>query len=386
MWRSYKFRCYPTKAQEHLFSKITEDCRQLYNDALQDRRDGWKYQKRNVSRFDQYNGLPEILDDDSKLRARIYRTVFDDVLDRVDRAFRAFFKRCKHGEKPGFPRFKGLRRYSSFTYKASGYRTLNKQRIRLSKIGDVRYKPWLEELPSRKEVKTCTVKREADGWYVVLACDLPDPDPLPPTGHAVGVDVGLHTLAATNDGEFLGDLEMLKREERHLRERQRRLSNKKKGSHRRAKARQLVAKGHLHLKRKRKAQLDIISKKLVAENDILVFENLDVQQIANKAGKGQKGKNIRRAMCLASWSQLSWACAYKAASAGRRYLEVDPSGTSQECSECGQTVPKTLEVRIHECPCGCVLDRDVNAARNILSRGLQLLRSQEREDHLSNFA
>ena len=385
MWRQYKFRCYPTESQERLFLQILEDCRQLYNDALQDRRDAWRYHKKRIARFDQYYSLPEILDDDPSLRARIYRTTFDDVLDRVDRAFRAFFRRCKEGKKPGYPRFKGFGRYRSFTYKSSGFRLLSHKRIRLSKVGQVRYRPWLQDLPDKKLIKNCIVKKEADGWYVVLVCRH-ESESLPPAGSVVGVDVGIRNLVTLSNGGVLGDLSVLRNEDKRILLKQQELSRKKRGSKRRAKARKVLAKRHQHLRRMRKAKLDIISKKLVEENDLLVFENLDSQQLIDRATGSKKGKGLRRSMRHASWATLSWMCAYKAESAGRTYIEVDPRNTSQECSECGQIVPKTLSVRVHKCSCGCVLDRDVNAARNILKRGLQLLRSQGREDHISNSA
>jgi putative transposase len=234
--------------------------------------------------------------------------------------------------------------------------------------------------------KTLTVKKEADGWYVILSCEVEKPEPLPETGKVVGIDLGLHHLVATSDGEFLGDIESLKRDARKLKTAQRAVCRKAKGSNRRKVAVQFLARRSQDLQRRRKAQLDRITRKLINKYDVIIIEALKVVQLINLGGNDAQGRGLRRNWRQAAIGILIHMLVYKAAEAGRLVIKVDPRGTSQECSVCGAIVPKGLSTRVHRCTCcGHVQDRDVNAAVNVLARGLRLLRggskdSKKRED------
>ena len=342
----------------------------------------------SISFYDQSAQLKDIRKGREDV-ARLYFNTLKDVLRRLDLAFQAFFRRIKRGEKPGYPRFRGQGRYSSFTY-TSGQGFKIGRKLHLGKIGALGWKPYTH-LPGGCIVKTVTIKREADGWYAVLSCTEPDPEPLPKTGKKIGVDVGLQALVATSDGKIIEAARTFEKNMSKLRRDHKDLSRKEKGSNRRGKARQKVARSHQRVARSRKHFLDNVSRWLVLSYDLIAIENLDVKAMSRSGGPGKRGRSIRRSFRDAAWGQLIWMLTYKAEWAGRRLVRVDPRGTTQECSQCGVIVPKDLSVRTHSCPdCGLVLDRDVNAARNVLQRALRVLRGEEglpssvkREDRFS---
>ena len=373
--RSYKFRLYPTRSQERVFRQTLGICRELYNAGLQERRDAWRMRGASVSYYDQQGQLKYIRTDREDVAAP-YAKVLEDVLRRVDLAFQAFFRRVKRGEKPGYPRFRGARRYASFTYTSGqGFRVGRK--LRLGKIGAVLWRPYTT-LPEGCVVKTVAIRREPDGWYAVLSCTEPQPEPLPKTGRVVGVDLGLRALVATSDGKIIQAARTFEKKMRGLCLAHRRVSRRKKGSHRRRKAVQMLARSHQHVARSRKHFLDNVSRQLVEEHDMVAMEDLAVGALGRSGAPGNRGRSLRRSFKDAAWGGLIWMLTYKAEWAGRRLIRVDPRGTSQQCSQCGLVVPKDLSVRTHRCPdCGLVLDRDVNAARNVLQRALRVLRGEE---------
>ena len=295
--------------------------------------------------------------------------VLEDVLDRLDKAFQAFFRRVKMGEKPGYPRFRGKDRYDSFAFRQNSFKFDGGKRLFLSKIGHVKLKAWCQ-LPG--ETKKVTIQKKADGWYATFVCNNVIIEPIPQTSHSIGLDLGLSTLVMTSDGEALGTLEHIKKAEKELREIQRDLSRKQPGSNRWKKCESQLAKKHLQFQRVRKYQLDCLSKKLVKENDTIAVEDLNTKAII---ALPNSNKGLRRNIHLASWATFTKMLSYKAEDAGKRLVKVNPKNTTQECSGCGEIVPKKLWDRVHNCPhCGLVLDRDHNAAINVLNRGLRLLR------------
>lgn len=362
MIRSFKFRLYPTRAQEARLVEILDRCRELYNAAIEQRSDAWRRCGKSLSAYDQNREL-KTLDGYGGLKR-----VAEQVVARVHRAFAAFFRRVKSGGAPGYPRFKNAARYRSFETDV-GIRAdaaaLSVCRMR------IRWKAWAL-VPPRDAIRCLRVIREADGWFAVLVCDM-EPEPLQPTGAAVGIDVGLLTLVATSDGEKIAPAKHLVRAAKKLARAQRRVSRRRKGSRRRRKAVASLAKHHQRVARSRAHFLHGISKKLVAENDVIAAE--DIVPMVSAGGRGAKGHGFRRAIQDASWGILFSQIAYKAESAGRTFVRVDPRGTSQECSACGHKQQKTLQERTHRCAaCGLVLDRDVNAAHVILNRALRALR------------
>jgi putative transposase len=302
-----------------------------------------------------------------------------DVLARLDKAFQAFFRRLKAGEKPGYPRFRAHSRYKSLTYKEFGNGArLDNGFLVLSKIGRVAVR-W--SLPLAGTPKTVTVSREADGYYVCFSCADVLVQPLPPTCQETGIDVGLASFATLSTGEHIFNPRWYASAERRLKTAQRCVSRRKKGGHRRHKAVTLLAKAHLKVQRQRRDFHHKEAVKLVQQHDTIYLEDL---QVANMVRNHRLAKSISDA----SWAQFRAILEAKAGYAGRRVVAVPPAYTSQDCSGCGWRVLKSLSVRTHICPnpdCGLVLDRDANAAKNIeragqaLRGGVAVAASENRE-------
>ncbi len=361
--KTYTFKLKPTPDQERAMEFVLRRCRELYNAALQERRDAWQKCGVGITVAGQSAQLPDIKEVRPEYRD-IHSQVLQDVLTRLDRAFQAFFRRVKNGEKPGYPRFQGANRYNSFTYKQFGNgATLDNGFLVLSKIGRiaVRWSRPLEGTP-----KTVTVSKEADGWYVCFSCVEVPVQPLPPTGQETGIDLGLESFATLSNGTMIHNPRCYRRAERRLKTAQRRVSRRKKGSNRRRKAVQLLAKAHQKVKRQRVDFHHKVALQLVRQNDTIYHEDL---QTANML----KNHHLTKSIADAGWRRFLSILAAKAAYAGRRVVAVPPAYTSQTCSGCGVIVHKGLSVRWHSCPdCGTSLHRDHNAAKNIERLGQSL--------------
>ncbi|WP_297157252.1 transposase [Thermogemmatispora sp.] len=378
--QTYTFRLYPTRKQEQTFAWTLDRCRELYNAALQERKDAYRMAGKRITYSDQANQLPEIKAVREEYQD-IYSQILQDVLRRVEKAFQAFFRRVKHGEKPGYPRFRGAGRYDSFTYPQAGFSLTHDRRVALSKIGSIKVK-----LHRRIEgtIKTCTIKREGNRWDVVFVCEI-EPAPLPESDEAVGVDLGVLRFATLSTGETIENPRFLRKAERKLKRLQQSLARKKRGSHRRKKAARRVATAHRKVRHQRRDFLHKESRKLVNRYGLMVFEALrpanmvrrptaKQDETGNFLPNGASAKaGLNKSMLDAGWSQFVQFCTYKAAWAGRRVVQVDPKHTSQICSSCGAVKKKDLSQRWHSCECGCELDRDHNAALNIKRAGLLLL-------------
>jgi putative transposase len=355
--KTFKYKLKPTPEQEQALEFVLRRDWELYNAALQERRDAWQKCGVSVTVASQSAQLPAVKEVRPDYHD-IHSQVLQDVLTRLDRAFQAFFRRVKAGETPGHPRFQGASRYNSFTYKQFGNgATLDNGFLVLSKIGRIalRWSRPLEGTP-----KTVTISREADGDYVCFSCaDIPV-EPLPPTGQETGIDVGLASFATLSNGEHIFNPRWYRKAERRLKTAQRCVSRRKKGSHRRRKAVTLLAKAHLKVKRQRQDFHHKEALKLVQQHDTIDLEDL---QVANLVRNHRLAKSISDA----SWAQFRAILEAKAGYAGRRVVAVPPAYTSQDWSGCGRRVLKSLSVRTHICPnpdCGLVLDRDENAAKN----------------------
>lgn len=290
----------------------------------------------------------------------VYSQVLQDVLHRVDRSYKNFFRRCKKGEKPGYPRFKGMGWYGSFTYPQWGNGAkLENGRLHLSKIGSIRL---CKDRPLHGKPKTCTIVRRADGWYACIACEI-DPCPLPETGQKIGVDLGLETFATLSTGEKVENPRPYRRAQKRLRKAQRRLARRTKGSRRRQKARALLAKAHLKIKRARRDFCHKVAHDLVSRFDTIYVEKLNIRGMV-------RNHPLAKAISDAGWGLFLSVLRAKAERAGRVVVEVNPAGTSQTCSGCGAHVPKALKDRWHSCPyCELSLHRDHNAAIRVLQVG-----------------
>jgi len=378
MRKTFKYRLYPTKETERkLFWTLTR-CRELYNAALSERKDAYQYAGKNMSYYDQQNDLPEIKTEIRQEYQDIAAHVLQDVLRRLDRAFQAFFRRSKNGENPGYPRFQGRNRYDSFTYPDGAGWKFDGTSLSLSKIVKI---PVRLHRPLEGKIKTVTIKREVDEWYATFSCEVDEPEKLPVSSEDVGIDLGVTHLATLSTGEMIEHPRFYRRAHKTLEKRQQALARKKPRSHHRDKARTLVAKAHRKVARQRRDFHHKAAKQLVQRYQVLVFEDIQISYLTRKPkpkadengnylpnGAAAKG-GLNKSMLDAGWGTFVSICTIKAAWAGRTIIKVDPKFTSQVCSQCGQVRKKDLSERWHSCDCGTELDRDVNAAINILERG-----------------
>ncbi|MBA2704787.1 MAG: IS200/IS605 family element transposase accessory protein TnpB [Blastocatellia bacterium] len=353
----YKLRL--NRAQEAKLSEMLETCRHLYNHALAERKEAWEQEQQSVCFAAQSASLP-LLKQENAYLPRVHSQVLQDVLHRVDRAYQAFFRRCKTGEKPGYPRFRGRGWYDSFTFPQwdNGAKFAD-GRLVLSKIGSLRV---CTDRPLEGQPKTCSIIRRADGWYATIVCEV-EPVALEPTGETVGIDLGIETFATLSTGEQVANPKHYRRAEQVLKKAQRRVSRRKKGSNRRRKAKVLLAKAHLKVKRARLDHAHKVARELVERFDVLHVEKLNIRGML-------KNHPLAKSISDAGWGLFLNILRSKAASAGKTVVEVNPAYTSQVCSHCGERVPKKLSQRWHSCPyCACSLHRDHNAALNILQKG-----------------
>ena len=374
--QAYKFRLYPTRSQEQALTFTLNRCREVYNAALQERRDAYRMVGKSITYYDQANQLPEIKSIREEYQD-IHSQVLQDVLRRVKKAFDNFFRRVKNGEEPGYPRFQGCNHYDSFTFPQSGFSLTHDNRVCLSKIGSIKVRL---HRPVEGEIKTCTIKREGNCWYVVFSCQV-EAELLPVSGEAIGIDLGLLHFATLSDGSAIENPRYFRKGEKKLATLQQALARKKRGSHRRKKTVQRVGKAHRKVRNQRADFLHKQSRKLVNTYGLIVFEELQPANMSKRAkpkqdenGKylpngGSAKSGLNKSIVDAGWSQFVQFCTYKAEDAGREVVQVNPRYTSQVCSGCGTVKQKELSERWHRCECGTELDRDHNAALNILRLG-----------------
>lgn len=356
MMKSYKFKIEPKKQQVEMIEQTLNLCRWLYNTALEQRKFAYDVRNISVSYNMQQNELPRLKKELPEFK-QIQSQVLQDVLRRLDKAFEAFYRRLKAGEKAGYPRFRGKSRYDSFTYPQSGF-SLEGKVLRLSKIGIIRIKCHRQV---EGKIKTCTVIRKNGRYYVCLSSEIDSIEQS--TGRKIGVDLGIKHLAITSEGEFFTHPKYLRKTERKLKRLQRVVSKRKKGSNRRRKAVTLLSKIHEYIANQRKDTNHKISRHLVNHYDLIAFEDLNIK------GMVQNHK-LAKSIVDAGWNQLVQFTTYKAEYAGKKVIQVNAYQTSQACSECDQIVRKELKERVHKCSCGYIEDRDVNAARNILKKAI----------------
>ncbi len=355
--KAFKYKLRPSKTIAARFGATLDICRELYNASLQERRDSYRRTGTGVNFAGQSRQLPEIKVEREDV-AGVFSQVLQDVLHRSDKAFAAFFRRVKAGQTPGYPRFKGTYRYNSLTYPQAGFR-LDGDKLHLSKIGSVRLRL---SRPIEGRIKTCTIKREADGWYVIFAVEPDRSAYYPRTGDDVGVDVGIENLATLSTGEVIENPRHLAKAEARLKTAQRKVSRRKRASRRRRKAVRLLAKQHQKVVRQRADAHHKAALSLVQEFDRIAFEDLNISGLL-------KNHHLAKAISDVGWNQFIAITTSKAESAGRRVVKVAAQYTSQDCSGCGARVRKSLGVREHRCiACGLVLHRDHNAALNINGR------------------
>lgn len=358
LFRAYKFRLWTNVNQERELGIMLETHRRLYNSALAQRR--WFYDEWQISRsYTNQSGWFKDEREDNRWFAAINFSSAQATLRRLDKAFQNFFRRVKAGEEPGYPRFKGRDRFNSVLFPSHGDGIrLKGNKLRVQHVGTIRVCLHREV---EGTIKTLSIKREADKWFLVVACDLGEPATVGNILPSVGIDVGLTHFATLSNGETIENPRYLKEELPELRRAQRSVSRKKQGGSNRKKAKRRVARTHARVANLRREHQHKVSNDLISRYGFFAVESLNLQGMI-------KNDRLSRAIADVAWSSFVEVLTHKAERAGGEVIQVSPNNTSQICSGCGTKVPKALSVRVHRCECGLVLDRDHNAARNILER------------------
>lgn len=359
--KTFRYRLYPSKAQaEALDYQLREACN-LYNAALQERRDAWKKNGVSISYYNQGSQLKEIRAEG--LIGLVNFSSCQRILLRVDKAFKSFFRRVKRGEKAGHPRFKPHQRFDSidFTYD-DGIKLLSSSRLRVQGVGIIKIKM---HRPMAGKIKAANIKREAGKWYACFSSEVEATQPLEPSQLAVGIDVGLESFAVLSDGTAIANPRQYRKAQKKLRRAQRKVARRKRGSKGRKKAVRELQSIHAHIRNQRQDFHHKLSHRLVQTYGLIAIEDLNIKGLA----AGALAKSVRDA----GWSGFFSMLTYKAESAGRLLVKIDPCGTSQRCSSCGAEVRKELKDRWHHCQsCGLSVSRDLNSAIEILGLGLSL--------------
>ncbi|MFA5790778.1 MAG: transposase [Caldisericia bacterium] len=360
MKKTFKYHIKANNTTIQSAEKVVDLCRILYNLCLEQRIFVWKHYQKSISKFEQMKqlvSLKAVFPDFNNVPSQ----TLQDVIDRLNKAYESFFRRVNAGETAGFPRFKGYYRYNSFTLKQAGW-NINGKHLSINKIGQ--FKIRLSR-PIEGDVKTVTIGKDCSGkWYVCFSCDNVPEKPLPKIGNEVAIDVGCESFLTDSNGSKIENPRFLNKSTTILTKLQQSLSIKIKGSNNWKKAKLLLSKIHEKIKNQRRDFHFKTANQLVKNNDKIYIEKLNVWKTFRK---------LNRSMRDVAWFNFFEILRFKAAEAGKEVLEVNAKGTSQICSGCGKEVLKDLSVREHNCPyCGLVIDRDYNAALNILRLGQSL--------------
>lgn len=379
--RSFKFLARPTGQQEARLTRMLGAHCDLYNAALQERRDAWQIAGVTRRLGDQSADLPWIranVADQGEWSAWSQQ----ETLRRLDRSFQAFFRRVKAGQTPGFPRFKAKTRWDSVTFNiGNGARWLPETgRLALVGIGHLKVHAHRE---IRGRIKTVTLRREGRRWFVVFSCDRVPARPLPKTGKRCGVDVGVTVFAALDDGVMFENPKYLAASADDLA----RLQKTHAATGRRSvKRRRKIGDLHRKVARQRRDFHHKAAYQLVRDHDLIVVEKLPVTNMVRRAKpkpdpdlpgeflpNGQAAKTgLNRSIHDAGWAQFLTFLDAKAEDAGRRVVKVPAHHTSQMCHQCGHVDAgnRVIQAEFRCLACGHEANADTNAAKNILRLGL----------------
>jgi len=370
---TYEYRLYPRRREVALLERLLEQGREVYNAALAQCKIAYQTTNKHQSALSQWPYFREWRHAcrDVVLNA----SSVQHILRRVDKAYAGFFRRLKANQTPGHPRFKGESRFNSLEYTyGDGLKLHYDDRydrfvLHVQHVGEIKVKLH-RFVPADATIKHAVVKRRPSGWYVCLMLELPEQEAKPNEKPAVGVDMGLLRLLTLSDGTMVDNPRWLRAAQAELRVAQRRLSRRKKGSSRRAMARCIVAKRNEHVANSRRDFWHKVTYQLVHTYGLIALEQLALAFMT-------RNPHLALSAHDAALGAFQTTLAHKAVNAGSRVVFVNPAYTSQACSGCGEIVEKDLSVRVHVCPaCQLELDRDLNAARNILTRALNSARTE----------
>jgi putative transposase len=388
MRRSYKFRAYPTRPQEGRSVALLRDHCDLYNAALAERREAWTMQHVSVSYGMQSAQLKEIRKADPDGQGRHSFTAQQQTLRRLNTVFKAFFDRCKAGEKtggkknPGYPRFKPYQRFNQAAFvngdgakwEASGGRWAY---AAFQSVGRVKVK---QHRQVRGTVKQLQLKREHRRWYVIVVAET-EPVPLPAAGREVGVDVGVARFLTTSDGEIVANPQFLRASAEVIADLQRRKERTRPGSGNRKRLKRALAREWRKVRNRRRDFHHKTARALVDSCDAIALEDLNTAGMTRRPApkpdperpgaflpnRAAAKTGLNRAILDAGWAQFTSILAAKAESAGRRVILVNPAGTSITCHACGRKCERPQQKTVI-CPACGAIDADMNGARNIAAR------------------
>ena len=376
MRTAYQYRLRLAKSQEAEIERWLDMLRCQYNYLLADRFNWYDQNccsinscplvchlptlRDNPDYFSQKKTLPQLKKDRQWYKA-IHSNVLQDCVKRVDLAFKRYLKGDCNGRKSGRPRFKSKNSYRSLTFSAFSKNPIKGNKLNLPKFGWVKM-VYHRPIPDGFKIKTATVTRKADGYYVTLSLQddtIPSVIPVEQASNPIGIDMGLKSFLVKSDGTEIPIPQYYRKAQKRLKKIQKTVSRSKKGSNNRKKAVGRLGKAHKKVADTRKDFHFKTAKNLLENHDLVAHEKLNI--------KGLAKTKMAKSVLDAGWGQFLSILSNKAENAGLVTVAVNPRNTSQNCSNCGKKVPKKLKDRIHSCPhCGYIEDRDTNAAINIL--------------------
>ena len=377
MYQPLKYRLYPFRNQERELLRQLGQLKFLWNYALEQRVDTWRLEKKHLGYVDQCRSLAKWRAYDKGGVGKVYGHVAQETLARLDDAFKAFFRRVKERKagksvpRLGYPCFKADT--TSLTYPDSNGSAVivpgreGTRRLHLAMLGDIPIE--VHRAPPEGRVKTCTVSREGDRWYAILTYELPDPAlPTMLPASPVGVDLGLTALATLSTGEKVDPPKFMRKAEERLKWLDREVARKKKGSCNREKAKIRRARYHAKVRDQRRDFAHKLTTGWANQYDLIGFEDMDLRGLA----RSHAGKS----MLDAGWGMLRQMSEYKQRNRSQRYVEVPTKDTTQTCHQCGKLAVPRIELKDREfrsAACGHVMDRDMNAAKNVVARALAIV-------------
>jgi len=378
MRTAYQYKLRPTKQQASDIDRWLSMLCSQYNYLLADRFNWYEQNRSPVNACPLVCHLPELRDNPDYFSQKktlpqlkkthpwyseIYSQVLQDVVKRVKVTFDRFLKGDSNGKRSGRPRFKPRNRYRTFTYPQMKDGCLQGNLIDLPKLGKIKvilHRP----LPEGFQVKTASITKKADGYYLTLSLEDPTVPEVKPDinpSSLVGIDMGLKEFLVTSEGEVVAIPRHYRKAHKRLRVIHKRVSRRAKRSNRRHKAVKQLGRQHKKVADKRKDFHFKTANHLLSKFDVIAHEDLNV--------KGLARTKLAKSVLDAGWKAFLSILANKAENAGLLVVPVSAHNTSQDCSNCGEKVPKKLHIRWHDCPhCGCSLDRDHNAAINVKKR------------------
>lgn len=357
---TYKYRLYPGRSQETSLVSWLESCRFLYNLLLEERKNSWEKNKKNLSLYDQCNSLPKLKRKYPELK-KIHSQVLQNTAVRLDLAFKAFFRRIRQGEKPGYPRFKSKHRYDNICFPQVIQECIEDNFVWLPKFGKVEF---IKHRKILGKIKNIMVKRSLSGkWFLYVVTDHVEKENFGKTEKEnVGLDVGIECFAMLSDGTRIENPRFFEIEQKELAKKQRKLEKLKKAEKPVKTTKLAITKIHEKIVNKRHNFCFQTANSLLKKYRNIYVEDIEINKLIQK-------KWCSKQICDAAWGNFLNILVYKAECADRKVEKVNPAYTSQTCSQCGTRTIHELKDRVFKCKCGLQLNRDLNAALNILTLG-----------------